>query len=40
MENITDIDYKHLKKVWKHFRIQNLGEYYDLYLQSETLLLR
>ena len=38
MENITDADYKHAKKVWKNL-IKSLGEYQDLYFQSDTLLL-
>ena len=36
---ITDADYKHAKEVWKNFEIKNLGFYYDLYVQSDTLLL-
>ena len=39
MEDITDADYKHLKNVWKNFEIKNQGEYRDLYVQSDTLLL-
>ena len=27
------------KKVWKNFEIKNLGEYNDLHVQSNTLLL-
>ena len=38
-EDITDEDYVHPKKVWKVFKIKNLGEYHDLYVQSDTLLL-
>ena len=29
MEDITDADYEHEKKVWKNFEIKNLGEYHD-----------
>ena len=29
----------HEKKVCKHFKIKKLGEYHDLYVQSDTLLL-
>ena len=36
---ITDEDYAHAQKVWKVFKIKNLGEYHDLYVQSNTLLL-
>ena len=38
MENITDTDYMHAKKVCKDIEIKNLGEYYGLYLKSDTLL--
>ena len=36
MENITDADQAHVKKVCKDFKIRNLGEYRDLYVQSDT----
>ena len=39
MEDITNADYMHAKRVCKDFKIKNLGEYYDLYLTSDTLLL-
>ena len=38
-ENITDEDYAHAQKVWDIFNIKNLGEYHDLYVQSDTALL-
>ena len=38
-ELITDEDYSHAKKVWHAFKIKNLGEYHDLYVQSDTSLL-
>ena len=38
-EGITDEDYAHYQKVWKVFEIKNLGEYHELYVQSDTLLL-
>ena len=38
-EAFTDEDYVHAQKVWKVFEIKNLGEYHDLYVQSDTLLL-
>ena len=37
MEEITDADYMHVKRVYKDFEIKNLGEYHDLYLESDTL---
>ena len=39
MENIEDIDYRHGNNVFKKFKLNNLGEYHDLYVQSDTLLL-
>ena len=39
LESITDEDYVHLQKVWEVFKIKNLGEYHDLHVQSDTLLL-
>ena len=39
MENIEDIDYRHGNNVFKIFELKNLGEYHDLHVQSDTLLL-
>ena len=39
VEDVTDADYAHEKRVCKDFEIRNLGEYHDLYDQSDTLLL-
>ena len=39
LENITDKDYEHVKKVWKAFEIKSLGGYHDLYVQYDTFLL-
>ena len=39
LEDITDKDYTHAQKVWNTFNIKNLGEYHDLYVQSDTLLI-
>ena len=36
MENIEDIDYRHGNNVFKRFKLKNLGEYHDLYVQSDT----
>ena len=38
-KGISNADYAHTQKVWKVFKIKNLGEYHDLYVQSDTLLL-
>ena len=39
VDDITDADYKHAKRVCEDFEIKNLGEYHYLYLKSNTLLL-
>ena len=39
MENISDIDYRHVDNVFKVFKLENLGNYHDLFVQSDTLLL-
>ena len=39
MENITDVDYRHAEIVFKNLNNKNLGDYHDLYGQSDTLLL-
>ena len=37
MEDITDANYTHAKRVCKDFKITNLGEYNNLYVQTDTL---
>ena len=39
VEDITDADYAQAKEVSKDFEIKKLGEYHDLYVSSDTLLL-
>ena len=39
MEDITSMDYEHAKRVYKEFKLQNLADYQDLYVKSDTLLL-
>ena len=39
MEDLTDTDYIHANKVFKKFKLKHLGDYHDLYVQSDTLLL-
>ena len=38
-QEITDEDYEHSIKIWKEDKIKNLGEYHDLYLKIDVLLL-
>ena len=39
MEDITDVDYKYAKRVFKIFDNKNVCDYHDLYVRSDTLLL-
>ena len=39
MEDITDADYAHRKRICKDPKAKTLEEYHDLYVQSNTLLL-
>ena len=39
MEDISAIDYRHANNVFTAFILENLGDYHDLYAQSDTLLL-
>ena len=39
MKNIEDIDYRHGNNVFKRLKLKNLGEYHDLYVKFDTLLL-
>ncbi|XP_023212216.1 uncharacterized protein LOC111615072 [Centruroides sculpturatus] len=37
--DITDKDYKHAKHVWESFKIRNMGEFSDLYVKTDVLIL-
>ena len=39
MSNISKDDYQHMQRVWKEFGIHNLGDYHDLYLRTDVILL-
>ena len=39
MENITDVDHRHAKRVFKNLNNKNLSDYHDLYVKSDTFLL-
>ena len=39
IEDISDIDYRHGYNVFKGVKLENLGDYHDLYVQRDTLLL-
>ena len=38
-EGIIDEDYVHAQKVWEEFELKKVGEYHDLLVQSDVLLL-
>ena len=38
-ETVTDDQYEFAKAVWKNFRCKTLGDYHDLYLKTDVLLL-
>ena len=39
MSDISKYDCEHAQRVWKEFKLKNFGEYHDLYLKTDTLLL-
>ena len=39
MSGVNNKDYNHARLVWNEFGIKNMGEYHDLYLLTDTILL-
>ena len=39
MSGVNDKKYEHACKVWKEFNIKNMGEYHNLYLRMDVILL-
>ena len=37
MEDISNVDHRHANNVLKKFKLKHLGEYHELYVQSDTL---
>ena len=38
-KSITDVHYRHAKRIFKIFDKKNLGDYHDLYVQNDILLI-
>ena len=38
-EHISDKDYQHAQTVWNEFKLETMGEYHDLYLKTDIILL-
>ena len=39
LSGISDEDYKHAREVWNKLNVKNMGEYHDIYLKNDVLLL-
>ena len=39
MNGVTNVDYRHAKRVFKNFSNKNIGDYINLYVQNDTLFL-
>ena len=39
MSKINESDYKHAQRVWEEFGVRNIGDYHDLYIRTDVLVL-
>ena len=39
ISDVSKYNYEHAQKVWKEFKLKNVGEYHDFYLKTDVLLL-
>ena len=39
MSGVSESDYQHAQRVWEEFRIRSIGDYHDIYLRTDVLLL-
>ena len=37
--DVNNDDFEHAQHIWSHFKINNMGEYHDIYLKTDVLLL-
>ena len=37
MEDITDVDHRHANRVFKAFKLKDLGEYHNFYVNADTI---
>ena len=38
-KKVSDEDFEHAQRVWKEFELKNMGDFHDLYLKTDVLLL-
>ena len=38
MAGVREEDYEHARRVWKEFGLKDMGEYHDLYLKTDVIL--
>ena len=39
MSGISEGEYQHAQNVWNKFKLKNMGDYHDLYLETDVVLL-
>ena len=39
MSGVSESNYKHIQRVWEEFGVRNIGDYHDLYLRTDVVLL-
>ena len=39
MSGINEVEYRHAQNVWNEFKLKNMGDYHDLYLETDVVLL-
>ena len=39
MSGISESEYQHARNVWDKFKLKNMGDYHDLYLKTDVILL-